>query len=236
MATRKSAPTTRKLTLTKVTHAQHDVHDERLAGSTRGARRLEGRLEFVHITRRRAVAAERPANELVVRVLKHTGDVRVERRLLIAQNLTPRRVVANDADDAELVPRHRVELHQRVARSAIAPQNDDLGVGTNELRANGKAAADAESAKGTGIEPITQSERVRSNQKLSNDNCRRLIIIIVVERVCTHHPSGSLGHSVYAAEPTKSPPSATSTARSSTSRSSASVMSSTFATLAEFVT
>ena len=65
----------------------------------------------------------------------------------------PDPVVADDPDDRDAVPGHRVELHAGEPEGAVAEQQRDLAVGMGELGADRLAGAGAEAAVRAGVHP-----------------------------------------------------------------------------------
>src|SRR5882724_938273 len=104
--------------LAEIAAPELDVDERRL---TRAERPLERGADLFGALHVLAVAAERFDHLVVagVRELRRRGAVGAVELLLAAQDLAPPRVVADDADDVDLLPRHRLELHGVQAERAV---------------------------------------------------------------------------------------------------------------------
>src|SRR6185295_19239156 len=65
----------------------------------------------------------------------------------------PNAVVADDADDGEVVAGHGVEFKATEAEGAVAEEEADLAIGAGLGRADRLAGAGAETAVGAGVHP-----------------------------------------------------------------------------------
>ena len=72
---------------------------------------------------------------------------------LVALDLRPRGVVADDRDDRVPHADQRIDLGKGVAAGAVAVDQPDLGARTHRRRADREAAAHAEGSEHPGVEP-----------------------------------------------------------------------------------
>ena len=75
---------------------------------------------------------------MIVRTRENGPDVVAENLDLIARDLGPARVVADDGDDTDPMSDERVEFDEAVSRGAVAEENPDLrvGVGATVMQAS----------------------------------------------------------------------------------------------------
>src|SRR5437667_6325401 len=144
--------------LAEVAGADADVDERRLAGAERP---LERGADLLRPLDPLAVPAERLDHEIVA-----TGGepargraVRAVHLHLAAQDLGPRRVVADHAHDVDLLPDAGLELHHVEAEGAVAVHDDDVAPGRGELGRHGVAGAGAERAERPRVEPVAEAAR-----------------------------------------------------------------------------
>src|SRR5262249_990196 len=88
--------------------------------------------------------------------------IRTVELLLAAPNLHPAGIVADDADDVDLLPHHRFELHGVEAERAVPVEDEDVALRPRELRSHRVTRADADRAERSGIEPLTGLARAHA--------------------------------------------------------------------------
>src|SRR5258706_11162084 len=84
-------------------------------------------------------------------------------------NLSPGTVIANNGDDGQLLTYHTLELHTVETKGAISVQDQDLLARTSKLGRYGEAGTRAQTAHGTGIEPVTRVVDVNHPTTIADD-------------------------------------------------------------------
>src|SRR5262245_19761095 len=146
--------------LAEVALADLDVHDGGLAAAERA---LERGADVLRALDPLAVAAERLDHEVVAAVRELAGGraVGTVHLLLAAEDLHPRGVVADDADDVDLLADAGLELHHVEAERAVAVHDDDVALRAGELGCHGVAGAGAERAERARVEPVPEAARAQ---------------------------------------------------------------------------
>src|SRR6266404_859596 len=135
-------------------HPEPDVDERRLAGAERA---LERGTDLARLLDVLAVPAQRLDDAVVAREIELGRDralLAIELHLAAA-DLHPRRVVADDADDVDLLPHAGLELHAVQAEGAVAVHDEHVAVRPRELRRHRVSGTDAERAERARIEPLT---------------------------------------------------------------------------------
>src|SRR5690348_3733087 len=144
--------------LPEVAAADAHIHQRRLAGAERA---LEGGPDLLRALDPLAVAAERLDHQVIAAGCELPGRraVRAVHLDLPAQDLGPRGVVADHADDVDLLADAGLELHHVQAEGAVAVHDDDVRLGRRELRRHRVAGTRAERAERAGVEPVAEAAR-----------------------------------------------------------------------------
>ena len=93
-----------------------------MAPVSRLARACAG-FDPVRVLQKNTLPAKRRDHLVVIAALEHGADVVVQHLHLIAGDLRPTGVVADDGDNRDVVAREGVELGKRIADRAVAEQN-----------------------------------------------------------------------------------------------------------------
>ena len=146
----------------------------------------EGRSDLVGMVDRQPLAAERLRREVVVGRGEDGPDVVAQHRDLVARDLRPRGVVADQSDHRHAVADEGVELHQAVGDRTVAVEDPDLRVGPRDLGAEREAAADTERAEDARIEPAegragAHDVRRRADEVAAVGDQDRIVVEEVVE-------------------------------------------------------
>src|SRR5450756_2933260 len=100
------------------------------------------------------------ASDVYKRQCQHRAHVVMQHFHLLARNLGPAGVVADDSDHWDAVAHEGIELDQAVAAGAVAINDPDLALGAAQRGAEREAGAYAERAEHAGVEPGKRAARM----------------------------------------------------------------------------
>ena len=81
---------------------------------------------LVAVLQQYAVPAQRRCHFMIIAAREHGADIIIEHLDLLASDLCPARIVADDRDHRDIVTHERIELGERIADGAIAKHGPDV--------------------------------------------------------------------------------------------------------------
>ncbi len=145
--------------LPEVRLVEPGVDENGLARLSRGLRAPKGLCYFGIRLYQYSLGSEACSHFMISGAGQDGADVILEDFHLLAGNLRPAGIVADDCNDRDAVADERVELGKAISAGAIAKKNPDFSVRPAKSCAQSKSAANAQRSERSRIKPGSRSTR-----------------------------------------------------------------------------